>query len=222
MKKYLIRIITLLSGLALFAVGVVTAIKAHVGYAPWEVFHVGLSISTGLSVGAAVIIVGIVIVAIVTISGEKIGIGTVACVVVTGFFIDVILILDIIPQAPNMVVGIIMLLVGIYIISLGTYFYIKSAFGTGPRDSLMVVIKRKTKLPIGVCRSLLELTVTVAGWLLGGMIGVGTIISVFALGLFFQITFRMFKFNVAEVQHEMITETFGALKAKLKNPKNQS
>jgi len=209
-------------GLIQFALGVVITIQAHVGYAPWEVFHVGMSLSTGITVGSASIVAGVVIVVIVTIAGEKIGIGTLASIIVTGIAIDIIILLDIIPVAPNMAVGIVMLLVGLFINATGSYFYIKSSFGTGPRDSLMVVMKRKTRLPIGVCRSLLEITVTVVGWFLGGMVGIGTIVSAVAIGIFIQLVFKMFKFDVAAVEHEMIIQTLKNIRAGFRNAKSSN
>jgi len=203
-----------LFGLLLYAIGIILTIKAHVGYAPWDVFHVGLSLTTGISIGFASIITGVVIIIFVTIAGEKIGIGTLANIILIGLFIDLILFLDIIPLAENIVIGIAMLLAGLFVISLGSYFYIKSAFGAGPRDNLMVVLNRKTKLPVGVCRSIVELIATIAGWFLGGMVGVGTVISVVAIGFFIQITFAIFRFKAADVKHESVLQTFRNLRAK--------
>ena len=191
----------------LYSIGIVLTLKAHVGYTPWDVFHVGLSLTIGISIGFASILTGFVIIIFVTIAGEKIGIGTLANIVFIGLFLDLIMWLDIIPLAGSLLIGIAMLLSGLFIISLGSYFYIKSAFGAGPRDNLMVVLNRKTKLPVGVCRSLVELIATIVGWFLGGLVGVGTVISVIAIGFFIQITFTIFRFNAADVKHESIIQT---------------
>jgi uncharacterized membrane protein YczE len=196
-------------GLILTALGIIMTIKANVGYAPWEVFHVGLSNTIGLSFGMTTIIVGLIVMIIVTVLGEKLGFGTVLSMVLTGVFADIILITNIIPIAENLVIGIIMLISGLFIISLGTYFYIKTAFGVGPRDNLMVVLTRKTKIPVGICRCLVELFVTLTGWMLGGMVGIGTIISVIAIGFCIQITFGLFKFDVTDVKHQSFRDTFG-------------
>jgi len=161
-----------------------------------------------LSIGVASIVAGVVIVVIVTICGEKIGLGTIGSMVLTGVFIDLIFTLNIIPLAVNLTVGIVMLVTGLFIISVGTCFYMKSAFGAGPRDNLMVVLNRKTKLPVGICRSIVELSVTLAGWMLGGMVGIGTVISIIAIGFCIQITFAIFKFNPAAVEHETLKQTF--------------
>jgi len=213
MKAYLIRFINLLSGTLLFAFGIVITLQAKVGFAPWDVFHAGLALTAGISFGVASIVAGAVVVVVVLVCGEKIGLGTILNMALTGLFIDFIVFLDIIPAAANFAVGIAMLVAGLYILSVATYFYIRSAFGAGPRDNLMVVLTRKTKLPVGVCRSIVELSVTLAGWLLGGMVGVGTVISAFAVGFFIQITFAMFKFDPAAVKHETILQTYKEIKS---------
>jgi uncharacterized membrane protein YczE len=207
MKDVFIRLLNMTIGLFLTALGIIITIKANIGYAPWEVFHVGLSNTIGLSFGMTTIIVGIVIAIIVTLLGEKLGLGTILSMVMTGVFADIILIINVIPVVENFTVGCMMLIAGLFIISLGTYFYIKTGYGVGPRDNLMVVLARKTKLPVGVCRVIVEFVVTAIGWLLGGMVGIGTIISVVAIGFCIQITFGLFKFDVTAVRHESLGDT---------------
>lgn len=197
----------MLLGLVLYALGIVATVKANVGYAPWEVFHVGLGDAIGISLGAASIIAGLVIVIVVTALGEKLGLGTLGSMVLTGVFIDIIVMLNIIPEAGGFAAGIAMLIAGMFTIALGSYFYMKAAFGAGPRDNLMVVLTRKTKIPVGLCRLLVELLVTLIGWLLGGMVGVGTVISFIGIGLCVQIVFSLLKFDVTAVQHETLGES---------------
>ena len=212
MKKICFRLLNMTFGLFLTALGIITTIKANIGYAPWEVFHVGLSNTIGLSFGMTTIVVGIVLTVIVTLLGEKLGLGTILSMVLTGIFADIILITDIIPVAANFLIGLIMLFAGLFIISLGTYFYIKTAYGVGPRDNLMVVLVRKTKIPVGICRFAVEFAVTFIGWLLGGMVGIGTIISVIAIGFCIQITFGLLKFDVTAIKHESLSDTFTSCK----------
>ncbi|MCL2496970.1 MAG: hypothetical protein FWF04_06110 [Clostridiales bacterium] len=195
-------------GLFLYALGIVLTINANIGYGPWEVFHVGLAHKTGLSIGVASIVAGIVIAIVVTLAKEKFGLGTITSMVLTGLFIDLIIYINVIPIPQHTILGILMLVIGLFIIAVGSYFYMSSAFGAGPRDNLMVVLKRKTKLPIGVCRGMVDLTVTFIGWLLGGMVGIGTIISGCGIGFCVQIVFAIFKFDAAAVQHETLKQTF--------------
>ncbi len=214
MKNFVGRLMDMVIGLILYALGIVILINANIGYAPWEVFHVGLADATGMTIGVASIVAGFVIVIIVTVMGEKLGLGTIASMVLTGVFIDVIILLDVIPVMGNFAIGVLMLIAGMFILSFGSYFYIKSAFGVGPRDNLMVVLARKTKIPIGICRGVVELTVTLIGWILGGMVGIGTVISVVAIGACIQITFGAVKFDVEGVKHETLGATFSRLTAK--------
>ena len=211
MKHFTARILSLLFGLFLYAMGVVLSIKANIGYAPWEVFHVGLAQKTEISIGVASIITGVVIVGIVLLLGEKIGLGTLLNMILIGVFIDFIFISDIVPGQNTFIFGLFMLAMGFFVISLGSFFYIKAAFGAGPRDSLMVVLNRRTKLPIGVCRSTIELSVTIIGWVLGGMVGIGTVISVIAIGFFIQFTFFLLKFAPSEIKHETLYQTYKSI-----------
>ena len=210
--KIISRFVNMTFGLVLYALGIVLMINANIGYAPWEVFHVGLANTIGLTIGVTSIIAGVIIVIIVTILGEELGFGTICSMILTGVFIDLVFIINIIPKTDNLLMGIIMLIFGLFIIAIGSYFYIKSAFGAGPRDNLMVVLAKKTKLPVGLCRGIIELMVTVIGWVLGGMIGIGTIISVVAVGFCIQITFKILKFDVTAVKHETLGDTLRSIK----------
>ncbi len=208
MKQFYIRLLRLFCGLFLYAVGIVVTLNANIGYAPWEVFHVGFSKTTGISLGTASIIVGAIILILTILLGEKVGLGTILNMVLIGVFLDVILGLHIIPSTHNFAIGILMLIAGLFIIALASYFYIGSAFGAGPRDSLMVALTRKTRLPVGVCRGTIELLAVFAGWRLGGMFGIGTIISAFAIGFCVQTTFKLLRFDTTKIQHETLGLTY--------------
>ena len=211
MRQFCFRMLRLTWGLFLFAFGVVVTMNAHIGYAPWDVFHVGLATTTGISIGTVAIIAGIVIGIISVLLGEKLGIGTIFNMVFIGVFLDMILELHIIPVANNIVLGILMLIMGLFVIALGTYFYMKTALGAGPRDSLMVALTRKTGLPIGVCRGIIEFFAVMVGWKLGGMVGIGTVLAVLAIGFCIQITFKLLKFDATKIKHETIDYTYKML-----------
>ena len=207
MKYLILRLLSMITGLFFYALGIVITIKANIGYAPWDVFHVGLMYKTGLSLGIVSIIVGIILVIIVTLFKEKFGLGTICNIVLIGIFVDILFNIDVIPVVENYIIGIFLLILGLFIVALGSYFYIKSGFGVGPRDNLMVVLAKRVKLPVGLCRSIIELLVTIAGWFLGGMVGLGTVISVIAIGFFVQLVFKLFKFDVTAVKHETLIDT---------------
>jgi len=218
LKHILIRFLNTIIGLLFYAIGIVITIKANIGYAPWDVFHVGLVNKTGLSLGAISIIVGLAIVILVTILKEKLGLGTVSNMVFIGLFIDVIF--PHVPVSNNPILGTVMLIAGLLIISIGSYFYIKSAFGCGPRDSLMVALARRTKLPVGICRIIIELLATFTGWLLGGMVGFGTVISAIGIGFCIQLVFKLFRFDVTSVKHETLGETWKAVRNAMREKPN--
>lgn len=213
MAAYANRLFKLFLGLTLYALGIVFAIQAQIGFAPWEVFHVGLADTFGISIGTASILVGVVIGAIVIFLGEKVGIGSILNMFLIGMILDWILLSGIIPAASNFFVGLSMLILGLFTIALGSYFYIGSAFGAGPRDSLMIALTRITKLPIGICRGSVELAAVIIGWKLGGMVGIGTVIAAFGIGFCVQLTFHLLKFDTTTIEHETLGQTLTLIRS---------
>lgn len=207
MKQFSLRLLRLIFGIFLYAVGIVVTLNANIGYAPWDVLHVGFANTVGISIGTASILAGFLTIIVAVLLGEKLGLGTIINMIFIGLFIDLIRATGIIPVVSSLAVGIVMLILGLFIIAVATYFYVGSGFGAGPRDSLMVAVTRKTKLPVGVCRGTIEVLAVFIGWRLGGMAGIGTVISALAIGFCVQLTFRFFKFNATAVQHETLGDT---------------
>jgi len=201
----------LLFGLFLFALGIVVTMKANLGFGPWEVFHQGISLKVGLSIGNVSILAGLLICVLVFLAGEKLGLGTLLNMVLIGFFMDRILALGIIPRMTGFLPGLLMMFAGLFIISLASYFYMGSGFGAGPRDSLMVALERKTGLAVGLCRGIVEGSAVLLGWLLGGPVGFGTVLSAFGIGFCIQVVFRSLGFDARTVQHETLEVTFRKL-----------
>lgn len=206
------RFVRLLFGLFLFAVGIVFTMKANMGYAPWEVFHAGVGLTIGMTIGNVSIITGILIGVLVVLLGEKLGLGTVLNMVLIGIFMDIMLGMNLVPKIENIYLKLPMFLLGILIISFGSYYYIGSGFGAGPRDSLMVALTRKTKLPIGVCRGIVELSAVIAGYFLGGMVGLGTLIFVLGISFFVQSVFRFLHFDATKIKHDTLTDTWNQIR----------
>jgi len=217
MSSYILRFLRLNFGLFLYGLGIIITMRANVGYAPWEVLHSGISQTLGVSIGLVNTVVGAIIVVICFVLGEKIGIGTIFNMFMIGLFMDLILFLNFIPLIHNFWIGSAVMILGLFTIALGTYFYISSSFGAGPRDSLMVAVTRKTKLPVGLCRGVLEVSVVIIGWFLGGLVGLGTVLSAFAIGFCVQITFKILKFDPTQVNHE----TFGVMAKNLQELKKK-
>ncbi|MEA3423506.1 MAG: hypothetical protein U9Q80_06920 [Bacillota bacterium] len=198
------KAIQLFIGLLLYAIGIVLTINANLGVAPWDTFHQGISNIIGITFGQASIIVGLLIVFINYFLSEKIGYATIANMIVIGLFIDVIFAYDLLPVSTSFLSGLFMIFIGMVVIAFATYFYIKAGLGIGPRDGLMVGLKRKTNLPIGVIRGGIEITVLFIGVSLGGQIGIGTLIIALSIGPIVEITFKMLDFKVSEVKHDYI------------------
>jgi len=208
MNKFVTRFIRLFLGLFLYAVGIVLTMKANIGYASWEVFHAGLSTVFGIQIGTVSILVGLVLCVISLLAGEKLGLGTLCNMIFIGLFMNLLLGLDLFPTLSNFYLGVLQMVVGLFVISVATVYYISSGFGAGPRDSLMVVLTRKTRLSVGTCRSGLEILVVVIGALLGGSFGIGTILAAVLIGFCVQITFKLFRFDPTTVVHENFMDTF--------------
>lgn len=213
MRVIFMRLVSLLTGLFLYSLGIVITMKANLGFAPWEVFHWGIGAAIGMTIGNVSILTGLLICVVVVLMGEKLGLGTVLNMILIGVFIDLILWLNVIPKISGLFWGIIVMVIGLFTISFGSYFYISSGFGAGPRDSLMVGIKRKTKLNVGLCRGIIETSVVLSGWALGGHVGIGTVIAAFGIGLCIQIVFNIMKFEATSVRHETLDVTYKSIKA---------
>ncbi|MEQ7303712.1 YczE/YyaS/YitT family protein [Enterococcus avium] len=212
MKGYSVRLVKLVFGLFLFALGSFLTIQANIGLASWEAFSMGLAYLTDQTYGNILIISGFVILVIDVALKEKIGFGTILNTILIGTFVDLIQAVDLIPQMNNFFSGVLMLLLGQLSICIGSYFYIGASLGCGPRDALMVALgKRLPKVPIGIVRGVIEGTVLLIGWLLGAKVGIGTVISVFGISFILEVTFNILHFDVTNIEHESIVDTVRTL-----------
>lgn len=213
--QYPRRLGRLLFGLVLFSVGGYLSIQANVGLAPWSAFSMGVSGRTGLLYGDVSVITSFVILAIDLCLKEKIGVGTLLDAVLIGKLTDLLLALELMPKMENFWAGVAVLLLGQVVTAVGSYYYIGAALGCGPRDALMVALgKRLKRTPIGLVRMLIEGTALLIGWALGAKVGLGTVISVFGMGTILQVTFQILKFDVKDITHEGLSDTWRNLAKK--------
>ena len=173
------RLIQLIAGLVLFGVGIGLMLQSGLGVPPWDVLHQGLAIHFGLTVGTWSIIVSFIVLLLWLPLRERFGIGTILNAVIIGLMIDATA--AVIPQAEQMVTAGVMLSAGILLMGLASGLYIGANLGPGPRDGLMTSFARRGP-SIRLTRSILELVVLVSGWLLGGTLGIGTVVFVFLIG----------------------------------------
>jgi uncharacterized membrane protein YczE len=175
---------SLLAGLFLFALGIVLLLESELGLSPWDVLNQGVSERTPLSFGTANIAIALVVLVVARMLGARIGVGTVANAVLIGLMVDGLLDLDAISRLSEQPLGarIALMVTGILVIGAGSGFYIGAGMGAGPRDSLMLVLARRTGIRIGIVRGVLEAAVTVVGFALGGTVGIGTLAFVVGIG----------------------------------------
>ena len=222
MKKTLLTLVRLFVGLFLYAVGIVFTINANLGLSPWDVFHQGISKLSGITMGQASILSGLVIVILDWVLGEKVGLGTIFNMLFIGIFMDLLMLNHLVPIFNNMIARVIMMLLGMFIIGIASYFYIGAGLGSGPRDGLMVSLTKKTGKSVRFVRNCIEFTVLVVGYFLGGTVGFGTLIMVIGGGYFVQFAFKIFKFDVKKVQHKFIDDYIKIIKDMLIDKKKDS
>lgn len=209
MKNKVLTLIRLLIGFVFCASSTVLMLNSNLGLSPWDVFHQGVSRLAGITIGQASIIVSIIFVIIGMLLGQKIGLGTILNMIIVGKLIDVIMEMNIIPVAPNIISGVIMMMIGMLVMGFGCYLYIGCGLGCGPRDGVMMGISKNINKPIKYVRASIEITVLIFGYILGGDIGLGTMISAIGLGYSMQSMFKLLKFDAIKVKHKSLVESFG-------------
>ena len=174
------RLVQLFVGLVLYGVSMAMLVRSTLGLDPWDVLHEGITRGTGLSFGTVVILVGLLVLLLWIPLRQWPGLGTIANAVVIGVATDVSLSLmsepDSLPVRSALLVG------GVVANGLAGALYIGSQFGAGPRDGLMTGLVHRTGRSVRLVRTSLEVTVLALGWLLGGTVGVGTVLYALSIG----------------------------------------
>lgn len=187
------RLVQLVFGLIVFGIGVGLTIRSGLGVAPWDVLHQGLALRFGGTVGLwSIVIAGVVLLVWIPLR-EPYGLGTLLNALIVGVMIDITL-LSVSP-AESREVSWIMLVSGIATVGLASGMYIGADFGAGPRDGLMTNLARRG-MSIRVTRSLIEVSVLLLGWSLGGTVGVGTLLFAVSIGPFVQLWLPYWQIDV--------------------------
>jgi uncharacterized membrane protein YczE len=175
------RLVQLHIGLVFYGLSMAFMIEARLGLDPWDVFHQGLSRLTGLRFGIVVIIVGVLVLLLWIPLRQRPGIGTVANAIVIGLAVDAALV--VLPTPDPLAVRWMFLLGGILLNGVATGMYIGARLGSGPRDGLMTgFVARHPQYSVRLVRTVIEVTVLVAGWLLGGTVGWATLLYAVSIG----------------------------------------
>ena len=170
--------------------------------------------------GKASIAVGIVIVILNIILKERMGWGTLLNMFFIGFFVDILMLNNLIPVFHNILLRIMMMCLGMFIVGIASYFYISTGLGAGPRDGLMVALTKKTKKSVRFIRNSIEIFALFTGYFLGGFFGIGTLFMAISIGYFIQFAFQLFKFDVSRIEHRFIDQDIYWIKEQLINKNN--
>jgi uncharacterized membrane protein YczE len=185
----LVRAGALLLGLAGYGFSMALMIKASLGLDPWDVFHQGLAKHTGLSFGTVTAIVGVAVLLAWIPLRNRPGIGTVANVIVIAVVVDASIAILASPSA--LWLRIVLMIGAVVLNAISTVLYIGAGLGPGPRDGLMTGLVARTGLSVRLVRTSIEVTVLTVGWLLGGAVGVGTLVYAFGIGPMVQLVLKL-------------------------------
>ena len=201
-------------GLFLFAFGIYTQLAAGVGVSPWNVLSDGLAKLTGLSFGNASIIISFLVVLLDVWMKEPIGIATLMDAILIGWWTDMFIWMDFLPQPSTTPGKLVLLVFGVFVICYGQYLYMRAGLSCGPRDALLVAVgKRFPRIPIGIMNIILMALALAAGWLMGGITGFGTILTMFCMGFCMDLVFFLVHFEPRLVHQEGLSETWAAFRA---------
>ena len=173
-------ILYLVLGLILFAIGETLLITANQGVSPWTVLAQGISLQSNLSIGVTTFIVSIFVLLLWYPLSQKPGLGTILNIILISIVID--LTIPILPYPKSFSFQIIQSVVAVFVVGLGSGFYLIANLGPGPRDGLMTGLQNLTNQPIALIRTIIEISAVGVGFYLGGIVGIGTLLFAFGIG----------------------------------------
>jgi uncharacterized membrane protein YczE len=191
------RLTRLYLGLLAYAVSMALMVEARLGNQPWDVFHQGVARRTGLSIGTTTIVVGVVVLMLWIPLRQRPGVGTLSNVVVIGVGVD--LALAALPTPSLLWVRIVFLISGVLLCAIASGLYIGARLGPGPRDGLMTGLAARGH-SIRVVRTAIEVSVVAVGFLLGGTLGIGTVVYALAIGPLVHLLLPLFTVRVPDTR----------------------
>lgn len=213
-KDIITRLPRLLIGLVLCSLGITLLLTAGIGLNPWGTFTAGLVNITGLSFGRLSQLIGLTII-VLTIPLKVVpGVGTILNMIFIGMLIDIFKTLSFMTQPSVFVLQLLMCIIGLGILSVGIYTYMSSGLGAGPRDGLMLALIKITGQNATVIKPIIEVTVTIIGILLGGPLGIGTVIVALLGGKFLDAVFNFMNYDPKATQHQNVLDITRILLAK--------
>lgn len=184
-----LRGVRLLAGLLLYGAAIALIVRAHLGVGPWDVLAQGLAAVTGLPFGVVTNGVGALLLLLWWPLRQRPGVGTLLNVLLVGTAAQAVL--DLVAPAEGLVPRIALLVAGVLLLAVATGIYVGAGLGAGPRDGLMLGLHRRLGWPVWLARTVVEGSALVAGWLLGGNVGIGTLVFAAAIGPLCGVTIRL-------------------------------
>lgn len=212
-KKILKNILLFYIGLAIMAFGSYLTIQAGIGVSSWDCFSLGLSKQLGIKYGNASLIISVTVIILDVLMKEKIGLGTVLNGICYGKIVDLYMGLNICPAVSgNFVLSMVIVLAGMVAEAFGAIYYMKPSLGCGPRDTFKVGIGRLLpRVKIGYIGIAINMIVLLIGWLLGGPVGMGTVLNIVCYGFIENLVNAVMKFEPRDIKHQSIGQTLKAL-----------
>jgi uncharacterized membrane protein YczE len=177
-----VRFATLTAGLLLYGYGELLTVRAGIGLGPWDVFHSAIADITGIPFGTVMVATSLAVLVLAAALGQRPGLGTIMNAIIVGSAFDVFNRLNLAPHLDGGPGGLALDVAGVIVIGLASAVYIGANLGAGPRDSLMLAVAHRG-VRISVARTGIELTVLAIGFLLGGSVGIGTLIFAGGIGV---------------------------------------
>lgn len=195
-------------GLFLFSFGYYLQLVANTGLPPWQALNQGLSLHLPITFGQASILISVVVVLTDILLKEPIGLGTILDAFLVGWGADFFIWLDLIPTQKNFWCGLVVQIAALFIMSFAASIHMKAALSCGPRDALMVAIGRRfPHISIGKISISISIFILFIGYLLGGSVGMGTVINMILSGTILDLVFALIHFDPRSVVHENLFQT---------------
>ena len=211
-KQIFLEWLQIAAGLAVFSLGVHLTIFANIGLAPWDCLGMGVAKHTPLNYGLSMTVMSVFILILDLALKERIGFGTIIDALLTGNIIQFYNDINPFPMNESLPAGILYMLAGFVLMAVGMRIYMAAGQCCGPRDSLLVGLgKRMPHIPIGAVEIIIWAAVLAAGWLLGGPVGIGTLISTFGAGAVMQMVYSVIRFEPRQIRHRSVSEVLKIL-----------
>lgn len=205
--------IMFLLGTFLLAIGMAMMIEANFGVSTWDVLHIGLSNQTSLTIGIAVVIVGVLLILFKYLMDRKRPqLGTFLNAILVGAFFNYIQAIQLIPTVHLFAERFFLLLLGIIIMGTGSGMYVATGVGAGPRDGFTLAAAKKFNLSIRSMRTIIEALILLLGWFLGGPVSFGTFLSIFLIGTVLQASLLFWRKQLGKLTNPSIETEYDSAK----------